>query len=104
MRKSTASSVRSSHAGSLTSQHSNSQAQAKLLEKKKEFELLQTLERMAAEHARRLDAIHTDCDVMADAGRGMTPYYTQRSLLLTIYVLTSVWRCTITMAGDVPYS
>lgn len=70
IRKSTISSVRSSHAGSLASQHSNAQLQAKILEKKKEFELLSTLERMSAEHVHRLDAIHVDCDVMADAGRG----------------------------------
>ena len=38
IRKSTISSVRSSHAGSLASQHSNAQLQAKILEKKKEFE------------------------------------------------------------------
>lgn len=66
MRKSTVSSVRASHAGSLSAHN----AGAVLSEKKKELELLNKLESMSTEYCRRLDGIQTDCDIMADAGRG----------------------------------
>ena len=71
MRKSTVSSVRASHAGSLSAHNAN----AVLSEKKKELEVLNKLESMSTEYCRRLDGIQTDCDVTADAGRGMPHIY-----------------------------
>ncbi|PAV20325.1 hypothetical protein PNOK_0295200 [Pyrrhoderma noxium] len=69
MRKSSVYSVRASHAGSLASQSSSAQAEAILLEKKKEHDALLALERVSNEYLRRLEAIDYDCNIMADAGR-----------------------------------
>ncbi|THH04938.1 hypothetical protein EW145_g5159 [Phellinidium pouzarii] len=69
MRKSTAYSIRPSHAGSLSSQASSAQHAAKLVEKKKEHDALLVLEHLSAEYARRLDAIDFDCNIMANAGK-----------------------------------
>ncbi|KAI5116980.1 hypothetical protein M0805_001591 [Coniferiporia weirii] len=68
MRKSSVYTARSSHAaGSLSSQASNAQLAAKLLEKKKEHDALLVLEQLVAEYVRRLEAIDFDCNIMADA-------------------------------------
>ncbi|KAH8119600.1 hypothetical protein DFH11DRAFT_1565898 [Phellopilus nigrolimitatus] len=69
MRKSSVYPVRSSQAGSLSSQASSVQLNAKLYEKKKEYDALRALERLSAEYMQRLDAIDLDCNVMADAGK-----------------------------------
>ena len=43
---------------------------AKLLEKKKEFESIQALEKASAQFLKRIEALGNDFDVMADAGTG----------------------------------
>ncbi|KAL5506967.1 hypothetical protein ACEPAH_6423 [Sanghuangporus vaninii] len=69
MRKSSVHSVRQSQASSILSQASNAQANAKLEEKKKEYDGLRALERLSLEYVRRLEAIDLDCNVMANAGK-----------------------------------
>lgn len=48
----------------------NPAAAAKLLEKKKEFEGVQALERASVQFLKRIEALGNDFDVMADAGIG----------------------------------
>ena len=82
MRKSSVHSVRTSHAGSFSSQSSSAQAEAILLEKKKEYDALLALERVSNEYLRRLEAVDFDCNVMADAGKGMSRRF---SIYICIY-------------------
>lgn len=72
MRQSSAysSAGRPSHIGSITSQNVNPNSSVKILEKRKEFEALQALERTSAEYVRRMKALAIDCKVMTDSGKG----------------------------------
>ena len=54
----------------LPAQAVNSAAAAKLLEKKKEFESIQALEKASAQFLKRIEALGNDFDVIADAGIG----------------------------------
>ena len=54
----------------LPAQTVNSAAAAKLLEKKKEFESIQALEKASAQFLKRIEALGNDFDVIADAGIG----------------------------------
>ena len=49
----------------------NAAAQARLLEKKKEYEAVAALERASAQFVKRIDELADDFDVMADAGKGL---------------------------------
>ena len=69
MRASVASSRQSQLPGSVSS----AAAAAKLLEKKKEFEAIQALERASGEFLKRVDVLGDDFEVLADAGRGALP-------------------------------
>ncbi|EJD03328.1 uncharacterized protein FOMMEDRAFT_85190 [Fomitiporia mediterranea MF3/22] len=69
MRKSSVHSIRQSQASSFSSQASNAQFNAKLEEKKREYDALRALERLSQEYVRRLEAIDLDCNVMGDAGK-----------------------------------
>ena len=66
MRASMAANRQSQLPGSVTS----AAAAAKLLEKKKEFEAIQALERASGEFLKRVDVLGDDFEVLADAGRG----------------------------------
>ncbi|PSR88590.1 hypothetical protein PHLCEN_2v5117 [Hermanssonia centrifuga] len=57
--------LRQSH---LPPQAVNAAAQAKYLEKKKEFEAAQALEKASTQFLKRIEALGDDFDVMADAG------------------------------------
>ena len=72
MRHSTAYSLvgRPSHIGSITSQNINPNTNARILEKRKEYEALQALERASSEYVRRMKALAQDCEVMEDGGKG----------------------------------
>ena len=59
--------TRQSH---LLPQSVNPVTAAKLLEKKKEFEAVQALERASTQFLRRIEGLGDDFDVMADAGVG----------------------------------
>ena len=100
MRKSSVYSVRASHAGSFASQSSSAQAEAILLEKKKEHDALLALERVSNEYLRRLEAIDYDCNIMADAGRGMLFVFTVAEWTRA-QVMSSSWRSAFAMAGNV---
>ena len=92
--------MRASHAGSLASQSSSAQAEAILLEKKKEHDALLALERVSNEYLRRLEAIDYDCNIMADAGRGMLFVFTVAEWTRA-QVMSSSWRSAFSMAGNV---
>ena len=64
------SSLASSRPSTLHSAALNAAAQARLLEKKKEYEAVAALERASAQFVRRIDELGDDFDVMADAGKG----------------------------------
>lgn len=66
-RQSVAPGLRQSH---LPLQPVNPAAAAKLLEKKKEFELVQALEKASTNFAKRIESLGDDFNVMADAGTG----------------------------------
>ena len=100
MRKSSVYSVRASHAGSLASQSSSAQAEAILLEKKKEHDALLALERVSNEYLRRLEAIDYDCNIMADSGRGMLFAFIVAEWTRA-QVMISSWRSAFSMAGNV---
>lgn len=72
MRKSSVYSARASHAtnSSIAAQASSAQLNAKLLEKKKEYDALQALERSSEAYVRRMEAFDVDCNLMADSGKG----------------------------------
>lgn len=65
MRQSVAT-TRSSHGAALNS----AAASAKLLEKKKEYEAVAALDRVAALYLARMEGLAEDCDIMAIAGEG----------------------------------
>jgi len=44
----------------------------KLLEKKKEYEAVAALERASALFVKRIEGLADDCEVMADAGQGLS--------------------------------
>ena len=100
MRKSSVYSVRASHAGSLASQSSSAQSEAILLEKKKEHDALLALERVSNEYLRRLEAIDYDCNIMADAGRGMSFVFIVVEWTRA-QAMGSSWRSAFSMAGNV---
>lgn len=91
-------SVRSSHGASLTSQASAAALNAKLAEKMKEFDALRALEKLGTEYVRRLEALDMDCNVMADAGKGI---YTSIGTLPPYLLCRSSGRSFFSMAGDV---
>ena len=66
MRASVAPSRQSQLLGSVAS----AAAAARLVEKKKEFESIQALEKASAQFLKRMEALGNDFDVMADAGTG----------------------------------
>ncbi|KAH9830855.1 uncharacterized protein C8Q71DRAFT_716353 [Rhodofomes roseus] len=66
MRQSAAASSRQS---TLQNSALNAAAQARLLEKKKEYEAVAALERASVQFVRRIDELGDDFDVMADAGK-----------------------------------
>ncbi|KAF9048449.1 hypothetical protein BJ165DRAFT_1525905 [Panaeolus papilionaceus] len=73
---------RISHAPSTGAGMSSAAAQAKLLEKKKEYDAVAALERASALYLERIEALGADCDIMANAGEG-----TPRPLVDLIYHL-----------------
>ncbi|PPR03084.1 hypothetical protein CVT24_012397 [Panaeolus cyanescens] len=60
---------RISHAPSSGPGLSSAAAQAKLLEKKKEYDAVAALERASALYLERIEALGADCDIMANAGQ-----------------------------------
>ena len=64
------SSIASSRQSTLQNPALNAAAQARLLEKKKEYEAVAALERASAQFVQRIDQLGDDFDVMADAGKG----------------------------------
>ncbi|KAH9924912.1 uncharacterized protein B0H18DRAFT_395584 [Fomitopsis serialis] len=66
MRQSTAASSRQS---TVQNPAMNAAAQARLLEKKKEYEAVAALERASMQFVKRIDELGDDFDVMADAGK-----------------------------------
>lgn len=64
------SSIASSRQSTLQNPALNAAAQARLLEKKKEYEAVAALERTSAQFVQRIDQLGDDFDVMADAGKG----------------------------------
>lgn len=99
MRPSSIYSSRASHASSLTSQAANAQLNAKLLEKMKEFDALQALEQTTTSYVRRIEALSKDCEVMADAGKGVCDRITK---LHETDLLYSAWGCPRAVARNVP--
>jgi hypothetical protein len=67
MRPSSAASVRASH----LPQGASSASNAKLIEKKKEYEAISALDKTVQLLRERIDGLQEDCDVMAKAGEGM---------------------------------
>ena len=63
--------LRQSH---VPGQPTNAAAQAKLIEKKKEFEAIAALERSSAKFLKRIEDLGDDFEVIADAGTGMSLY------------------------------
>lgn len=63
---------RKSHAASLAPQGVSAAAMNKLLEKKKEYEAVAALERASALFVKRIEGLADDCEVMADAGQGLS--------------------------------
>ena len=96
MRHSTAYSLagRPSHIGSITAQNINPNTSAKILEKRKEFEALQALERASSEYVRRMRALAQDCEIMADGGKGLVI-----SRIHAFHIFKSI--CTSAGGGDV---
>lgn len=64
------STIASSRQSTLQNSALNAAAQARLLEKKKEYEAVAALERASAQFVKRIDELGDDFDVMADAGKG----------------------------------
>jgi len=62
--------LRESVAPTRSSHASNSSAQAKFLEKKKEYEAVAQLDKLTALMADRMEGLGEDCDIMALAGEG----------------------------------
>jgi len=73
MRSSIASS-RVSHVAGLASKVPNPAAALKLLEKKKEFDAVSALEKATALYLERIEGLGEDCDIMANAAQGKSPY------------------------------
>ncbi|OSX66700.1 hypothetical protein POSPLADRAFT_1053321 [Postia placenta MAD-698-R-SB12] len=65
MRQSVATSARQSQ---VPNPAANAAAAARLLEKKKEYEMVAALDRASAQFVKRLEELSNDFDVMADAG------------------------------------
>lgn len=68
MRPSSAASTRASHVGSA----GGLSATARLMEKRKEYDAVMALDKVSAELVERLEALGQDCEIMADAGQGMS--------------------------------
>lgn len=64
-------SIAAHRASHLPSASTSAAAAAKLVEKKKEYDAVAALERASALYLERISALAQDCEVMADAGRGM---------------------------------
>lgn len=62
---------RTSYAASVASQVTNAAQMNRLLEKKKEYEAVAALERASTLLVKRIEGIADDCEVMADASRGL---------------------------------
>lgn len=67
MRQSIATSARQSQ---VPNPAANAAATARLLEKKKEYEMVAALDRASAQFVKRIEELSNDFDVMADAGTG----------------------------------
>lgn len=63
--------TRVSQAGFAQSSSSSTAALAKLLEKKKEYELVVALERASSLYLERIDGIGEECNTMAEAAEGI---------------------------------
>jgi len=61
---------RTSYAAGSSSQVPSAAALSKLLEKKKEYDAVNALERASALFLERIEGLGDDCDIMADAGEG----------------------------------
>jgi hypothetical protein len=90
---------RTSHAASLNSQANSATAASKLLEKKKEFDAVSALERASTLYLERIEGLGEDCDIMADAGRGIISLSIPLTALTVIdSVIISSWASARTVA------
>lgn len=93
-------SVAPNRASSLNASGGSAAAQAKLIEKKKEYDAVAALERASALYLERIQGLADDCDVMANAGEGTFPIK-KKIQRLTRDRYHSVWTSPCTMAQNV---